>query len=203
MNCLTKYIYLRDYIDADDNMFEKSTMSSFLQFWLGEDLTGYLLPTDLSTKADSYNTLISLLLGRYWEKPVGKTYLPPWEDEIPSETLYKVGRSWLRRFLSVLNRTHERYILLLDSYAGAKSKMMDDVKSTTSSKRKYNDTPQNANTEGVYEGDNYITDFTKFDTENATEFATKMQRLKELDDLYNDVMDEWVDEFQKTFLEVN
>ena len=202
MNCLTKYIYLKDY-DGEDNMFEKATMSAFLQFWLGEDLTGYLLPTDLTTKADSYNTLISNLLGRFWEKPIGKTYLPPWEDEIPQETLEKVGSSWLRKFLSVLNRTHDRYILLLDSYAGAKSKMMDDVKSTTSSKRKYNDTPQNPNTEGVYEGDNYITDFTKFDTENATEFATKMQRLKELDDLYYDVMDEWVDEFQKTFLEVN
>lgn len=202
MNCITRYLSFAK-ITNDENLYEKSTMSSFLHFLLGEDLTGYQLPSDLGSKSALYDRLISEMLGRYWEKPIGKTFLPPWEEEIPQETIDKIIASWTRRFLGVLNRTHERYILLLESYAGAKSKMMDDVKSTTSSKRKYNDTPQNPNTEGVYEGDNYITDFTKFDTENATEFATKMQRLKELDDLYFDVMDEWVDEFQKTFLEVN
>ena len=202
MNCVTRYVSFAKLFEGD-NLYEKGTMSSFLQFLLGEDLTGYQLPSDLGSKSALYDRLISELLGRYWEKPIGKTYLPPWEEEIPEETIEKIITSWIRRFLGVLNRTHERYILLLDSYAGAKSKMMDDVKSTTASKRKYNDTPQNPNTEGVYEGDNYITDFTRFDTENATEFATKMQRLKEIEDLYSDVMADWVDEFQKTFLEVN
>ena len=202
MNCVTRYVSFAKLMDGD-NLYEKGTMSSFLQFLLGEDLTGYQLPSDLGSKSALYERLISELLGRYWEKPIGKTYLPPWEEEIPEETIEKIITSWTRRFLGVLNRTHERYILLLESYAGAKSKMMDDVKSTTASKRKYNDTPQNPNTEGVYEGDNYITDFTRFDTENATEFATKMQRLKEIEDLYSDVMAEWVDEFQRTFLEVN
>ena len=202
MNCITRYVSFAKLMDGD-NLYEKGTMSSFLQFLLGEDLTGYQLPSDLGSKSALYDRLISELLGRYWEKPIGKTFLPPWEEEIPEETIEKIITSWTRRFLGVLNRTHERYILLLDSYAGAKSKMMDDVKSTTASKRKYNDTPQNPNTEGVYEGDNYITDFTRFDTENATEFATKMQRLKELEDLYSDVMADWVDEFQRTFLEVN
>ena len=202
MNCVTRYVSFAKLMDGD-NLYEKGTMSSFLQFLLGEDLTGYQLPSDLGSKSALYDRLISELLGRYWEKPIGKTYLPPWEEEIPEETIEKIITSWTRRFLGVLNRTHERYILLLESYAGAKSKMMDDVKSTTASKRKYNDTPQNPNTEGVYEGDNYITDFTRFDTENATEFATKMQRLKEIEDLYSDVMADWVDEFQRAFLEVN
>ena len=202
MNCVTRYVSFAKLMDGD-NLYEKGTISSFLQFLLGEDLTGYQLPSDLGSKSALYDRLISELLGRYWEKPIGKTYLPPWEEEIPEETIEKIVISWTRRFLGVLNRTHERYILLLDSYSGAKSKMMDDVKSTTASKRKYNDTPQNPNTEGVYEGDNYITDFTRFDTENATEFSTKMQRLKEIEDLYSDVMADWVDEFQRTFLEVN
>ena len=202
MNCITRYVSFARLFDGD-NLYEKGTMSSFLQFLLGEDLTGYQLPTDLGSKSALYDRLISELLGRYWEKPIGKTYLPPWEEEIPEETIERIIASWTRRFLGVLNRTHERYILILDSYASARDKMMADVKSHTSSKRKHNDTPQNANTEGIYEGDNYISDFTKFETENDTEFATKMQRLREIEDLYSNVMADWVDEFQKTFLEVN
>ena len=202
MNCITRYVSFAKLFDGD-NLYEKGTMSSFLQFLLGEDLTGYQLPTDLGSKSALYDRLISELLGRYWEKPIGKTYLPPWEDEIPEESIERILTSWTRRFLGVLNRTHERYILILDSYASARDKMMSDVKSRTSSKRKHNDTPQNPNTEGIYEGDNYISDFTKFETENDTEFATKMQRLREIEDLYSNVMADWVDEFQKTFLEVN
>ena len=202
MNCITRYVSFAKLFDGD-NLYEKGTMSSFLQFLLGEDLTGYQLPTDLGSKSALYDRLISEILGRYWEKPIGKAYLPPWEEEIPEDNIERILTSWIRRFLGVLNRTHERYILILDSYASARDKMMADVKSHTSSKRKHNDTPQNANTEGIYEGDNYISDFTKFETENDTEFATKMQRLREIEDLYSNVMADWVDEFQKTFLEVN
>lgn len=202
MNCLTRYLSFAK-ITGDSNLYEKGTIASFLQFLLGEDLTGYQLPSDLGTKAALYDRLISEMMGRYWEKPIGKTFLPPWENEIPEETIDKILTSWTRRFLGVLNRTHERYILILDAYASERAKMMDDVKSHSSSKRKHNDTPQNANTEGVYEGDNYISDFTKFETENNTEFATKMARLNEIEDGYSNVMADWVNEFQKTFLEEN
>ena len=128
MNCITRYVSFAK-LTGDDNLYEKGTIASFLQFLLGEDLTGYQLPTDLGSKSALYDRMISEMLGRYWEKPIGKTYLPPWEEEIPEETIEKIVASWTRRFLGVLNRTHERYILLLESYAGAKSKMMDDVKS--------------------------------------------------------------------------
>lgn len=202
MNCITRYLSFAE-LTGDENMYEKGTMSSFLQFLLGEDLTGYQLPSDLGSKSSLYDRLISEMLGRYWEKPIGKTFLPPWEEEIPLETIDKIVKSWTRRFLGVLNRTHERYILILESYASEKSKMMDDVKSGSSSTRKHNDTPQNANTEGVYEGDNYISDFTKYATERRTEFATKMTRLNEIEEGYSNVMADWVDEFRKTFLEEN
>ena len=203
MNCITRYIYFKTYFPDQENLFEKYTMSTFLQSFLGEDLTDYQLPSDLTTKATTYNRLLSEMMGKYYYKPIGKAYLPPWEDEIPEDTLEKVINSWFRKFLMVLNRTYERYILILDEYASARAKMMDDVKSSTLSKRKHNDTPQNPNTSDVYEGDNYISDFTKFETENNTEFATKMARLNEIEQGYSNVMDDWVDEFQKIFLEEN
>ena len=202
MNYLTRYVSFAKLFGGD-NLYEKGTISSFLTSLLGEDLTGYQLPSDLGTESALYDRLISEMMGRYWEKPIGKAFVPPWEEEIPEETIEKIITSWTRRFLGVLNRTYERYILILDAYASEKAKMMDDVKSTSSTKRKHNDTPQNANTEGVYEGDNYISDFTKFDTENKTEFATKMARLNEIEEGYSNVMADWVDEFKKTFLEEN
>ena len=203
MICTTKYIYLKDY-ESDIGPYQKANMSSFLQSMVGDDdLTGYELPSDLSSKATTYNKLIGLILGRYWEKPIGKAYIPSFihDETIDETTLEKVWASFSRRFITILNRTHERYITLIDAYEGERTHLLDQVGSNTTSKRKHNDTPQNPNTADVYEGDDYITDFTKFETENKTDFATKMQRLNELNQLYEDKFDEWVNEFHRAFLE--
>ena len=80
---------------------------------------------------------------------------------------------------------------------------MDQVQSGTVSKRKHNDTPQNSNALEPYEGDNYISDFTKFETDNASDMATKMTRLAEISDRYENVMSDWVNEFKRIFLEEN
>ena len=201
----TKYIYLKDLPRLTSfARYDKAVCTTVLKNLLDlADLTGKQVPSDLSDSNAKYNELISSVLGRFYEKPVGIVLLECTEDNPTNEALNSVGEEFAYRVIAVLNRTHDRYMTLLSEYANAKTHLMDQVKSGTVSKRKHNDTPQNSNALEPYEGDNYISDFTKFETENASDMATKMTRLAEITDSYHDVMDDWVNEFKRIFLEEN
>ena len=201
----TKYIYLKDLPRLTSfARYDKAVCTTVLKNLLDlADLTGKQVPSDLSDSNAQYNELISSVLGRFYEKPVGIVLLECTEGNPTNEALNSVGEEFAYRVIAVLNRTHERYMTLLTEYANAKTHLMDQVKSGTVSKRKHNDTPQNSNALEPYEGDNYISDFTKFETENASDMATKMTRLAEISDRYEDVMSDWANEFKRIFLEEN
>ena len=200
-----KYIYLKDLPRLTSfSRYDKVVCTTFLKTLLDlANLTGKQVPSDLTDSNAQYNELISSVLGRFYNKPVGVVVLHCTEDNPTNDTLNSVGEEFAYRVIAVLNRTHDRYMTLLTEYASAKTHLMDQVRSGTVSKRKHNDTPQNANTEGVYEGDNYISDFTKSETDNASDMATKMTRLAEISDRYENVMADWVNEFQRIFMEEN
>lgn len=201
----TRYIYLKDLPRLTSfARYDKTVCTTFLKTLLDlANLTGKQVPSDLTDSNAKYNELISSVLGRFYEKPVGIVLLSCMETNPTTDQLNNVGESFAYRVIAVLNRTHERYITLLTEYASAKTHLMDQVKSGTVSKRKHNDTPQNSNALEPYEGDNYISDFTKFETDNASDMATKMTRLAEITDNYHDVMDDWVNEFKRIFMEEN
>lgn len=201
----TKYIYLKDLPRLTSfARYDKAVCTTVLKNLLGlADLTGKQVPSDLSDSNAQYNELISSVLGRFYEKPVGIVLLECTEENPTNAALNSVGEEFAYRVIAVLNRTHDRYMTLLTEYANAKTHLMDQVKSGTVSKRKHNDTPQNSNALEPYEGDDYISDFTKFETENASDMTTKMTRLAEITDNYHDVMDDWVNEFKRIFLEEN
>ena len=203
---MNKYIYLKDLPRASGiARYDKIAMTTFLCSLLAvESLSAKQVPSDLTADNANYNRLISEVIGKYYEKPVSVIRCTaPWAFEhLPTDGDKETAAENLAySIILVLNRTHERYMTLLTEYANAKAHLMDDVKSGTTSKRKHNDTPQNSNALEPYDGDNYISDFTKFETENKSEMATKMTRLAEIGDRYENVMAEWVKEFQKIFME--
>ena len=200
-----KYIYLKDLPRLTSfARYDKAVCTTFLKTLLDlANLTGKQVPSDLTDSNAQYNELISSVLGRFYEKPVGIVLLDCTEENPTNEVLNYVGEEFAYRIIAVLNRTHDRYMTLLTEYASAKTHLMDQVQSGTVSKRKHNDTPQNSNALEPYKGDNYISDFTKFETENASDMATKMTRLAEISDRYEDVMADWVNEFKRIFLEEN
>ena len=69
----------------------------------------------------------------------------------------------------------EKYSLLIQNLNNNKSKLLDDVKS--SSIARFNDTPQNS---GDFSDDNHTSNITK--TENSSNVGTMMQRLNEIED---------------------
>ena len=116
-------------------------------------------------------------------------------------TISKLFKKWIWRFLSLLDQTSPYYLALLTAYTSAATHLMDDIKSTSENKVKYNDTPQNANTGGTYEGDDYLTNFTKTEGETSSPLMSKIMRLKEIQDHYKNVMADWVKEFERLYFE--
>ena len=199
---ISKQIYYKyEDIDATYYPHKKLTMIDFLKNALGvASLDGYQVPSDLTTKASLYNQLLSLVMGRYHEHAIIK--IVTWfNNQITQEMIDEEYTNWIYRFISLLNDTHAYYITMLENYANAQSKLMDDIKATSGNKVKFNDTPQNANTGDVYEGDNYITHFTKTEGETSSELMSKIMRLKEIQDNYRDMMTSWVRDFERIFFQ--
>ena len=65
---------------------------------------------------------------------------------------------------------------------------------------KFNDTPQNAGA-GTYVAENYLTTYTENTSESSSPVATIIQRLKEIQENYRDMMSEWVNKFERIFYE--
>ena len=196
---MLKKVYYYSLYDLDEyTPFTKYNMETFIKNLLGEEsLSGYQVPADLSTNV-VYNELLSLVLGKYWEHAIIKIRKfvneEPTNDDIGDE-LWK----WAIKFISLLNETYEYYTTLLAQYAGAKADLMADIKATSKNSVKFNDTPQNANTEGAYEGDDYITHFTATSGETSSPLMSKIMRLKEIQDNYRDLMSSWVRDFERIF----
>ena len=199
---MLKKIYYYKFGDLHDyNPFEKQSFASALMLVLGvENLNNIQVPSDLSTSADIYNEIFTLVLGRFHNNAIIK--ITKFFNEEPSqEEIQKGLKEFYYRYLSMLNDTYEVYMLLLKEYAAAKDSLMADIKATSKNKVKFNDTPQNSNGSGTYEGDNYITHFTSTEGENSSPLMSKMMRLKEIQDNYRDLIAEWVRDFRRIFYE--
>ena len=106
---------------------------------------------------------------------------------------------WIRKFLSLLDETSTYYLAVLGAYQDSASHLMDDIKATSKNAVKFNDTPQNTNASGVYEGDDFITHFTSTSGETSSPLMSKIMRLKEIQDAYKDAMSDWVKGFERIF----
>ena len=198
---MLKKIYFYRYSDIDKEYFpfKKITLATFIENALDlESLTGLELPSDISTNA-IYNDLISLVLGKYNEHGIIKI-VKCFNEEAPSnEEINAAYKNWIYKLISQLHETYEYYTTLLAQYSSAKADLMADIKATSKNKVKFNDTPQNPNTGGVYEGDNYITHFTATEGENSSPLMSKIMRLKEIQDNYKDLLSTWVRDFERIF----
>ena len=189
----------------EDVVWGKWTMKTWLSNILGvseSDLSGYQLPSDLTSNASIYDELAGLIYGRYFDEYIIKIEKMPYQ-EVTVDDINEAMAKWGYRFISKLNMTYEYYVALINFYRTAKANLMDDVESTSSNKIKFNDTPQNANTSGVYEGDDYINQFTKTEGLTKTQLTSKINRLREIQDGYKNVMADWVKEFEMLFMEDN
>jgi len=179
--------------------FEDDLLSALLDLG-NEDIAETQLPDYDEDLADE---LYSLVCGRYYNLPAIKFVKNECEEAPQRHTQEYIDEvhKWGYRYLSLFNETYDYYATLLLQYAGAKDSLMADIKATSKNKVKFNDTPQNTNVSGTYEGDNYITHFTSTEGENSSPLMSKIMRLKEIQDNYRDLMSEWVNDFRRIFYE--
>ena len=161
------------------------------------DLTNYPYNISSDLLKDFWQRVIARYYDEYYFK-IKKCFDHPSPDSSEVESEFK---KWILRFLNFLAQTHEYYATLLSEYTSAKSALMEDIKATSKNKVKFNDTPQNPNNLGVYEGDDYITHFTSTEGETSSPLMSKMMRLKEIQDHYKDLMGDWVNSANKLFIE--
>lgn len=182
--------------------FWKEDLSDFLKLCLNvENLNAFQVPSDLVTNKTIYDELFSLVLGKYRDKACVKIVKCFNEDEPTTAEKEEALSNWGIKFLSLLNDTHDVYITLLTNYAAAKTHLMDDITATSENKVGFNDTPQNPNTSQVYEGDDYLTHFTKTRGSTSSPLMSKIMRLKEIQENFRDLMSEWVRDFGRIFYE--
>lgn len=149
---------------------------------------------------ENIQALWERLVARYYDDPLFRIEKLPNESVSNSEML-EAFKNWLIRFVNKVAQTQEYYLSLLTAYTNAQADLMADIKATSKNQVSFNDTPQNTNVSGAYEGDNYITHFTKTSGETSSPLMSKIMRLKEIQDHYKNVMGDWVQEMQFLFIE--
>lgn len=121
-------------------------------------------------------------------------------DENKGEmTLADIREFWNRLFIA-MTLTWNYYSTLLKEYNKAKDTLMSDIESITSSKRYFNDTPQNAFNES-FEDNSHVTNFSKDESSYKTPLVTKQARLKEIQESYKMIIEDWLKDLQRVVVE--
>lgn len=107
------------------------------------------------------------------------------EDFVKKFAETKVGQ-----IMSWWTASTEKYSLLIQNLENNKAKLLDDVKSSSTSR--FNDTPQNS---GDFSDDQHTSTVTK--TENSSNVSTMMARLNEIEDNIKQLYIDWSNEFRK------
>ena len=122
---------------------------------------------------------------RFYQEVVIYTDSDEDEDFVEKFARTKVGQIFAWWISSV-----EKYSLLIQNLTANKSKLLDDVKSSSISR--FNDTPQNS---GDFSDDQHTSTVTK--TENSSNVGTMMARLNEIEDNIKQLYIDWSNEFRK------
>lgn len=128
--------------------------------------------------------------------PTAQEYI----DILDLNTQKAIIKYW-RKFFMKLNLTWDYYSTLMKEYANARNELMSDIKALSTSKNYFNDTPQTPNVDDVYEGDNFLTTFTKNVGETSSPLTSKIMRLKELQEHYKMILEDWLNNLEDTTFE--
>ena len=112
------------------------------------------------------------------------------DSDETEDFLEKFCRTKVGQIFSWLKASSEKYVLLIQNLTANKAKLLDDVKSSSTSR--FNDTPQNS---GDFSDDAHTSTVTK--TENSSNVGTMMQRLNEIEDNIKQLYIDWSNEFRK------
>lgn len=147
--------------------------------------------------------LLDSMINELWQSIIARYYddyaimIGEDDDTIPSLT-WEIISPFFNKLINTITRTKDYYLTLLNIYNNQKNNLLNQVKSISTNTTRYNDTPQNG---GEFENDNHTSEFTKVNNSIESDVNTLMYRINEIQRLYRNVMKDWVDEFEKLFIE--
>ena len=94
--------------------------------------------------------------------------------------------------------TRKSYGKIAKLYTENESKLLDQIKSTSTSKNRDSDVPQLS---GDWDGDDQVSTVASASTESLTDNGSMMSRLNEIRSGYRDIMQLWARDFYKNFLQ--
>ena len=196
---LNKVIYLK-WNDIVDSFipYEKQSFLTLYKTLMGIETEASFEFPPVDTAL--LNKVMDIVFGRFYEHACCK-FIVPINYSITNEDVQKEIKAFFLRLMGIVWKTYEYYGTLLTQYDSAKTHLMDDITATSSAKVKFNDTPQASNVSETYEGDSYITNFTKSEGETSSPLMSKMMRLKEIQDNYRNVLNDWVNEFERAYFQ--
>ena len=125
-----------------------------------------------------------------WPKFYDKAICYTDDDEVADDDSEKVFSNFIGPIIAWMTSSDTKFSLLISNQEANKTKLLDQIKS--SSVNRFNDTPQN---QGQFEDNEHNTNVTK--TENATDGATLLARLNEIEDNLKRLYEDWSNEFRK------
>lgn len=196
-----------DYYDGDLHVtFDISETDMYQGTRLNFVATLVMYPTELSNYASAGIGFIKLTTNPNGEEAnnyvetiwrmIKDRYIQEYCFDIPLSTdvinddNFKLqARLFFRKMISIFSQTYDRYALVMKSYMDRRANLLDKVEAIT----RFNDTPQDT---GEFADDKHTTHITT--TKN--DYDTLMGRLKEIQDSYNKVLRDWVEEFSCLFI---
>ena len=94
--------------------------------------------------------------------------------------------------------TLKYYGKLAKLYTENENKLLDQIKSTSTSTNRDSDVPQ---LDGVWDGNDQVSTIASASTESLTDNGSMMSRLNEIRSGYRDIMNLWMHDFYKNFLQ--
>ena len=163
-----------------------ASSTGFIQF-MNKCLSysGYSTIVGTTEAAEAYTCFANYIWPRFYNEAV--IYVDSDEDE---DFVKKFARTKVGQIFSFWKSSMDKYVMLIQNLENNKSKLLDDVKSASTSR--FNDTPQNS---GDFSDDAHTSTITK--TENSSNVGTMMARLNEIEDNIKQLYIDWSNEFRK------
>lgn len=191
MKIINKYYWsLRDVLSplVDRHIFYTTDCKNVLSSLSGDYYDVNDLP--ISFENPNINKLWQIVASRYIDEICFITDEESYNDQDVS--------NWAIKVINLIVLTQNKYLYLLDVYTAQQSHLLDRVQATNSNILRFNDTPQNV---GDYEDNSHNSTVTRSETISESDTMTLMQRLKEITDNYQNLLQKWSDEFERCFID--
>lgn len=142
---------------------------------------------------DIVNAIMSIVYNRHAYDYIACVENPESDQDAFESAMYKA----LIDLINVLNNTIPRYVPMLQQNEYASTDPVTPVKSVTTGRTRFNDTPQE---EGEFNDEPHATNVSKSTSEIEVDSGSLISRLDEMFKGFRSIILDWSNEFNKCFL---